>query len=252
MNNIYLYDGSFLNLLSLITFLIKNNLKPSNIVDNNYNPNLLDNIINLKINNNSKIITNIKNIWGKEVLKVMFNVYLSADQYKELTIYYLFLNCLKYKSNILNMRNLKCVDKSLKIAKYVSGEAHKLKGFVRFQELTNHVLYAEISPTNNCLLILSEHFKKRLSNEYWLIKDTKRNIISIYDKKNYYLISASNLKMNIELNKEELKYEDLWLTFYNTIGIKERRNDKLRISFMPKKYWQHILEMSDKNEKSNK
>ena len=71
MNNIYLYDGSFLNLLSLITFLIKNNLKPLNIVDNNYNPNLLDNIINLKINNNSKIITNIKNIWGKEVLKVI-------------------------------------------------------------------------------------------------------------------------------------------------------------------------------------
>ncbi len=251
-NNIYLYDGTFLNLLNLISFLIKNNIKPLNIVDANYEPTLLDKIINLKITNNLNIITNIKNSWGKEILKVMYYVYLSNEKYKELIIYYFYLNTLKYKTNILNMRNLKCVNSSLKIFKYVNNETHKLKGFIRFQELANHVLYAEIEPTNNCLLLLSAHFKRRLANEFWLIKDIKRNIISIYDKKNYYLISASNLKMNIELNKNELEYEDLWCTFYNTIGIKERRNDKLRLNFMPKKYWKHILEVSDKNEKSNK
>ncbi len=251
-NKIYLYDGTFLNLLNLINLLIKNIIKPLDIKTTNYEANLLDEIINLKIVNNYQIINNIKNNWGHETLKVMFYVYLSSEPYKELIIYYLYLNCYKYKDNILNMRNLKCVDKSLKISSYVSREAHKLKGFVRFQELTNKVLYAEIEPTNNCLLLLSEHFKKRLSCEFWLIKDIKRDIISIYDKKNYYLIPASTIKMDIELNKNELEYEDLWCTFYNTIGIKERRNEKLRLNFMPKKYWKHILEMSDKNEKSNK
>ena len=73
------------------------------------------------------------------------------------------------------MRNLKCVDASLKISKYVSNENHKLKGFLRFQELENHILYAEISPTNNVLELLSIHFKKRLKNEYWIIKDVGRN-----------------------------------------------------------------------------
>ena len=248
----YIYDGTFLNLLSLITFLIKNNIKPTNIVNSNYEPTLLDEIININIVNNPKIINNIKNIWGLEIYKIMLYVYFSEDSYKELIIYYLYLNCLKYKRNTLNMRNLKCVSKSLKIAKYVSNEAHKLKGFVRFKELESKVLYAEISPTNNCLLILSEHFKKRLSHEYWLIKDVKRNMISIYDKKNYYIIPASNLKLNIELNKNELEFADLWCTFYNTIGIKERYNAKLRLNFMPKKYWRYILEMSDENEKSNK
>ena len=42
-----------------------------------------------------------------------------------------------------------------------------------------------------------------------------------------------------------------WKDFYKTIGIKERKNDRCRMNFMPKKYWKYILEMSDENEKSN-
>jgi len=247
-NLVYTYNNNFINLLTLIDELINKNIKQNNIKSNGYNPNLLEEIVNLNLFDNSNVINKIKRL-NSDLLKVMYYVYLSNDDNKELIIYYLFLNSYKYKEKLLNMRNLNCVSASLKISNYVSREAHKYKGFVRFKELNNGVLYAEIEPTNNILSIISKHFKNRLSNFYWIIKDNKREIISIYDKKNYYIIDSKRLLIDLEIDNND--YEDLWCTFYETIGIKERKNDKCRMNFMPKKYWKYIIEVSDNIEKSS-
>ena len=37
---------------------------------------------------------------------------------------------------------------------------------------------------------------------------------------------------------------DLWLRFYDSIAIDERKNEKLRIQNMPKKYWKNLPEMN--------
>ena len=248
MNQVYIYKNSLESLLTLISFLLKNKIKPYNIQDTNFIPSLLDEKISLNLPTASQALKTLT-FNNSYLMKTIYYVYLSNYKYKELIIYYLCLNTLKYHEKVLNMYNLKCVNLALKISHEVSNEAHKLKGFIRFQELTNNCLYAKISPTNNVLEILSLHFKKRLKNEYWLIHDTNRGIISIYDKKDYYLVSEQNIKLNLET--KDTKYEDLWCTFYDTIGIKERQNDRCRLNFMPKKYWKNILEMSRYNEKSN-
>ncbi len=249
--NIYIYNYSFLNLLSVIDFLITNKIKPANIKNLSYTPNLLENPINLKIKDNPEILEKIKTNWGLYPLKVMYYVYLANDNYKELTIYYLYLNFLKYGRITLNLRKLKCVTKSLEISQKVSNEAHKLKGFIRFEEMQNKVLYSIIEPTHNVIYILANHFKKRLSNEYWMIHDKSHNIICLYDKKRIYFVNKDNLKLdNLKSAAEEL-YSMLWCNFYQTIGIKERKNDRCRRNFMPKKYWKNILEVRDEYEKSN-
>ena len=249
-NNIYIYNNSFNSLLNLIEILFKNNIKPYNIKDQNYNANLLDNLIYLNINSKNIDRKFIKYI-GLNNLKIVYYVYISTEENKELIIYYYLLNALKYNDKVIYMRNLKCISEALKISKYVSRENHRFKGFTRFKELNNKVLYAEISPDNNILYILSNHFKKRFKNEYWIIKDTKREIISLYDKKNYYILNCSefNLVEIIKSDTEE-KIEDLWKSFYKTIGINERKNDRCRMNFMPKKYWNNLVEVSDEIEKS--
>ena len=108
------------------------------------------------------------------------------------------------------------------------------------------MLYAEIEPENNILEILSMHFKNRLKNEFWIIKDKKREIISIYNKKKIFIYKCSQfdiLDVNDSDNEEQI--EKLWKLFYKTIGIEARRNDQCRRNFMPKKYWKNILEVSD-------
>ena len=249
-NKIYLYDGTFSTLMDLITQLLAFKTKPLNICNqNNYLPSLLDETIELKLDNNFDI-SKIK--VTKKILKTIYYVYLSTDEHKELIIYYFLLNGLKYQDKIFTMRNLKCVNSTLKIAKYVSNENHKLKGFLRFQELENHILYAEISPTNNVLELLSIHFMKRLKNEYWIIKDVGRNTYSFYDKQKYYIIADENINLKtLGTIEKEKEVENLWVTFFNTIGIKERKNNRCQMNFMPKKYWKYIIEMEGAYEKSN-
>ena len=249
-NKIYLYDGTFSTLMDLITQLLAFKTKPLNICNqNNYLPSLLDETIELKLDNNFDI-SKIK--VTKNILKTIYYVYLSTDEHKELIIYYFLLNGLKYQDKIFTMRNLKCVNSTLKIAKYVSNENHKLKGFLRFQELENHILYAEISPTNNVLELLSIHFMKRLKNEYWIIKDVGRNTYSFYDKQKYYIIADENINLKtLGTIEKEKEVENLWVTFFNTIGIKERKNTRCQMNFMPKKYWKYIIEMEGAYEKSN-
>lgn len=47
-----------------------------------------------------------------------------------------------------------------------------------------------------------------------------------------------------EPDETEEAYRRLWTGFYNAIGIKERYNDRLRSSLMPKRYWKHMVEMN--------
>lgn len=117
--------------------------------------------------------------------------------------------------------------------------------------IDDRFLYAEISPDNNILELLSKHFQKRLKNELWIIKDTNRNILSIYDTKKYHIISSENIKLLALENNNDNTYENLWCTFFKTIAIKERENKKCQMSFMPKKYWHNIIEMEDYNAKNN-
>ena len=245
MNNIYIYN-SFYNLLDLVEILINNNIKPSNIKNSDYSPTLFDNLIKIKLKDDEFIVDSTINKIGYTNFNIIYKVFLSENKNKEIIIYYYYKNSLKYKNNTIYMRNLKCVSESLKIAKYVGSEAHKLKGFLRFKELKNNVLYATIEPTNNVLEILSNHFKKRLCNEYWIIEDKKRNIISLYDKNDYIIINKDNFIItDNELSNNEIEIENLWKNFYKTIGIENRKNEKCRMNFMPKKYWKNMIEMSD-------
>ena len=249
MNKVYLYDGSFLSLLNLIITIIEIKELPSNIKsESEYVPNLLDEVINLKLDDNNNKVKRISPI----LMKTMYYVYLSNDEYKELVIYYFYKNSLKYRDAIYYHRHLRCVNKAIKLAKMVSGEAHKLKGFLRFQETKNKFFYAKVSPTNNVIEILANHFKKRLANENWLIHDTKREIYAIYDtKKVIYLMKDEVLGLNINLTDSEEQYEDLWKTFFKTIAIRERKNLRCQMNFMPKKYWNNMIEMEEYYETSN-
>ncbi len=250
MNNqkIYLYDGTFKQLLNLIKVLIQMKIKPLNIQDKNkYIPNLIDETVEIDL---SKELS--YNCLTPQIQKAIYYVYLSEEKNKELIIFYFILNTLKYNNKIFYMRNLNCVDKTLKTAKQVGNEFHKLKGFLRFQELNGHILYAKISPSNNILDLLSKHFSLRLPKEKWIIYDEGRNLYSIYNTHKYYIVTSNEFSLKEIIKSEnEDNVKKMWLSFFNTIGIKERTNRRCQINFMPKKYWKYIIEMSDEYKKSN-
>ena len=248
MNKVYLYDGKFSSLLALIQYLIQLKITPKDIkVEEEYVPNLFDKTIYLNIKNKNEKIEYLKNNLSKRILFYVKYTFLSVNTNKEIIIYYFIINALVYKDNVIYRRNLNCVNSIIKISKYVSNEAHKLKGFLRFKKMKNNFYYAVIEPTNNILGIVANYFKDRLKNECWIIKDNKRNTYALYDM--YKVIFINNediIKLNLDLCGDEETIQDLWKTFFKSIAIKERENLKCQRNFMPKKYWGNIIEMEDK------
>lgn len=249
---IFLYDKEFIDLLNLIKELIKQRVIPSNIKTSDYQANLFEETFKLDYEKDENIIDEIIKVSSQEIFNTIYKIFLSNKENKEIIIFYFLLQGFKYKNKIFYMRNLKGVNEALRIAKYVEHETHKFKGFLRFKELKGNVLYAEIEPENNILFFLSKHFQNRLKNEYWIIEDKKRKLLSIYDKKSFFITSAESfVLMNKELSECEEDIEELWKNFYKTIAIKERTNSRCRMNFMPKKYWKYIIEMSDEIETNN-
>lgn len=248
MNNIYLYDGSFSSLVSLIVELINKDIVPGGIrcVNNNMKG-LFDCEFKLDTLNNSKNIQFIKKKLSKRIILSIYYAFLSEDNNIEIIIYEFIKCALIYKDKVYYMRRYNCVNKVIKLSGYVSREAHKLKGFLRFKEMNNNFLYAVISPTNNVLQILGKHFRKRLNGENFVIYDQLRKVYLIYNQIDIICVNEIDLKKdNINVSSSEENIEELWKCFHSSIAIDERKNLKCQMNFMPKKYWVNMIEMEDK------
>ena len=75
----------------------------------------------------------------------------------------------------------------------------------------------------------------------FVIHDKNREICFVYNSKEYKLIDSQNIKIP-EVSENEKLYQELWKMFFKTIAIKERTNFRCQMQFMPKKYWQDLIE----------
>lgn len=131
-----------------------------------------------------------------------------------------------------------------KMIKNYESELHALKGFLRFKEIKDGFLFAQYESHNYILEDLSRHFLERMPKEKFIIydKNRKKAFISIFG--NVEVVEVLNI--NIEESDKEKFFQNLWLGFYDAIAIKERKNKKLMIGNMPKKYWKYLPEKNSK------
>ncbi len=131
-------------------------------------------------------------------------------------------------------------------AQKTGAEAGKLMGLVRFRELAEGLLYAEISPTHDVLPLLAPHFRKRLSGEAWAIHDVRRRRAACWDRHTLFLAEVPERAEDIRNSESEEALQRMWRTYYRHIAVTERHNPDLRRSFMPQKYWRYLPEMQER------
>lgn len=135
------------------------------------------------------------------------------------------------------------VDLVWKLRIKVWHELHRFLGFVRFREIAGEVLFSEITPDNDILVMLAPHFSDRFPNENWIILDKKRDKAIFHPRGGQCVLRqgiALELK-GVELTEAE-DYEKLWRTFCESITIWERRNPKLQGQFLPLKFRKNMTE----------
>lgn len=84
MNNyIIIYDGTFINLLSTIKYLLQEHIKPQNIIiEGSYSPNLFETLIKPNIINDEKFINKIISISSHEIFKIIYYTFLIMPKIK--------------------------------------------------------------------------------------------------------------------------------------------------------------------------
>lgn len=126
-------------------------------------------------------------------------------------------------------------------------EYHRYLGLIRFRQLSDGVFYAPIEPDGNLLPLLPAHFLDRFPDQRWIIHDVKRGTALLYDGKTIEMVQILETPEHSDGDKlfssEENLYTRLWRRYYDSIGIENRRNLRLRMQFMPKKTWKYLPEL---------
>lgn len=243
INVTYQYDGTFDGLLTIVFDSFVSKTIPKRIVTGMYESNLLDKEIMLETNEQkaTRVYDGIVNNISYFTLYNAHHVFLSNEPNKEMDLFQYLVLGFKIGKKIDHLLSDPLVLKIQKTARRVKGESHRLSGLLRFSEVGDNLYYATIHPDNNVTELLGHHFMKRLPLQNFIIHDKKRDIALLYNTKTYTIIEANGLAMT-SVTEEEKKYRELWKTFYHTIGIKERKNSRLQMQYMPKKYWQDLVE----------
>ena len=133
-----------------------------------------------------------------------------------------------------------------RIARHVSHEAHKYKGFVRFREVEAGFLYAQIEPVADILSFIAPHFVDRVGDRPWMIHDLQRHQAALYDLTSWRLVKDIELTAEPTLTATEHDYAALWQRYFQRHAIAERHNPKLQQKHIPLRYRKHLVEFTDR------
>ena len=150
--------------------------------------------------------------------------------------------------DIMNVLTNGNVLKVFELCRRVAGEAHLLQGFIRFRELRNGILYAEITPKSQVLPCLTEYFEDRYPLENWLIYDKTHKMSLVHSKgKPCFLMALDqvNQKEIEALERDEDAYQDLWKVFFDSVCIKERESYSLQRNNLPLRYRENMVEFRE-------
>lgn len=246
IDEVFIYDGSFYGLLTIVfNSYIENQIPIKVFTEDTYEYNILDNVKYIETDNEKAIrIFNgiIKNV-SFDTIYISYNAFLSGKKNKELDILKYIITSFKVGPEINNMLSIDYVLETLKLKRNTLFEAHRLKGLVKFRFIPDNLYYAPIHPDNNVVEHLGKHFMKRLPTQNFIIHDKNRNIAFTYDTKSSSIMDIPNDFKIPEFCEEEKLYQNLWKAFFKTISIKERTNKRLQMQYMPKKYWQDLVEI---------
>lgn len=196
-----------------------------------------------------RILDRLQEVCGSKAGHFLYYAFLAEQPQREMKLLQYLRRAFQLKLEFLHHLQEPAIWEIRQWARKSGNERHKLLGLVRFRELPDGMLYCAIAPTCCVVPVMAPHFVKRLSCEQWVIHDTKRHMGVYYDRHALTVVDIPKTVYDICTSAEEKEFAALWRQYYQTIAITQRRNEILRRSFMPKKYWSYLIEMKNGGDK---
>lgn len=246
------YDGTFPGLLSSIFEAYRLRIKVLDIVpEDELQQSLFDAPVFVPTNNDwaNRVKAGIKGKCSAETVSMLYRAFLSEAPGVSRLVFHFVKKAMESPLDISDNFADETVLQLAKLRKQVGRELHRMHAFVRFQKTKDDIFYAVIEPDFNVLPLLPSHFEKRYPAQHWLIYDAKRRYGIYYDmQKTEFITFADGGELGYrQLNGEVLadaepNYQNLWKSYFDSVNIPERRNMKLHLQHVPRRYWKYLVE----------
>jgi len=243
---IYKYDGTIEGYYTAVDTALKSKEQYVTFtIDTNIQLALDTEIIDVETNfetfrNMDKYLTKL--IGSSNIYEIIY-AFASADPDKDNIIFNYISLAIRYGKKVLEMLSHPYVVKMYGIVRKVKGESHRMLGFIRFAKTADERYYAAYSPDNNVTSIIMPHFVSRYSTMQFVIHDTKRGVLGIYDG-NRYIVIKDERKATVCYADDEYEIQALWKKFYESVNIAERANKRQQNGYLPKKYRDYLTEFN--------
>ncbi|NIJ53980.1 TIGR03915 family putative DNA repair protein [Dyadobacter arcticus] len=250
----YLFDGTLEGLLTSVFYFYQRKTKSIKLVSKeHYLPDVFNNCFTVVSEDEKarRVWNGLKKKLGKEWMLHFYKAFLSEqpDIFQDLFEFarYIIDNAEGAEENYGNKYVLAISQMSHKVHR----EKHRMEAFIRFQKTSDDIFYAHIEPDYNVLPLLIEHFQNRYADQKWIIYDLKRKYGLFYDLDKVEEIAfdfSSEMSSNLNalpeqfLDPQEELYSVLWKDYFRSTNIPSRKNMKLHIRHVPRRYWKYLSE----------
>ena len=191
-----------------------------------------------------QVALGFEKVCGKQALRWMYRAFLSDTPGQEMKLFTFLLRGFKVGKKLYRYEKEDWVQDVLELCRMVGNETEKFRGILRFSELEEGMLFAKINPTHHILPVLAVHFEERLSSLRWAIYDVHRKEAAVYEEGHLSLVQVPHVVEHLTYSNEEEQFRKLWKGYFQHMAIEERKNPRLQMQFLPKKYWKYLTEMN--------
>lgn len=243
------YDGTYEGLLSAIFEAYRLKVEPSEIVpEEEFQPGLFAERIHVQANAEwaVRVRKGIISKTSKDGERMLYRCFLSEQAGVEMLIFH-FVKMAMASQHSIEHNYLD--DKILalhQINKKIGREVHRMHAFVRFAETHDGLFVSLVEPDFNVLPLIGKHFIDRYPAQRWLIYDKQRHFGLFWDEKRAEFVTFSEQEhqrlTDDLLTGLETDYQEMWKSYFKSVDIPERRNLKLHLRHVPKRYWKYLVE----------
>ncbi|MDR6527387.1 putative DNA metabolism protein [Chryseobacterium rhizosphaerae] len=246
-----IYDGSFDGLFTAVFEVFEYHYKDVEITGREkfFQENIFAEIheVITQTGKSDRVLKKLEQHIGKQGIHQLLKVFLSDDPESEILILSAVKQSIQHPGeNILENFADPDILKISKICKSVDRERHRMTAFVRFEKMKDGIFFAKIDPDFNVLPLIRKHFKDRYQDQKWVIYDLRRNYGILYDLENcdfFYPEEKPDFNQyQQKFHDEEKNYQTLWQRYFIKTNIVERKNLKLHIQHVPRRYWKYLTE----------
>ncbi|WP_132053601.1 TIGR03915 family putative DNA repair protein [Pseudocnuella soli] len=246
-----LYDGSWDGFLCAVFDVYEYKFTDAQIVpEHRFNGNLFATVHHARMEqaHSQRVWKGLERILSVEATTALYRAFLSEEAESEdhllAYIRYAFASGGNMEDDLGHASVLYVVQ----TARRVWREKHRMEAFVRFQETADGMYCAFIEPDHDVLPIISPHFEARYADQRWMIYDTRRKYGIYYDGSTVAEVDISFEDKIDEHNiapahaPNEAAYQALWQQYFKSVNIAARKNTKLHVQHMPRRYWKNLPE----------